>query len=398
MKWASTFKYIRINYGEKIAKLKDTTQRVTFTNNISGNKVKVRFSNKYETENLTIEKAVIGKISDGSDKDITPLTLGGKSRIVLKPGEQAFSDEAELKVEPGDKLFVSLYFKDEKIIGSICCYWSQGGTFVDFYRGDQSSDKDKSCFEITSEVIKADPNTRIMSSFIGFDAVQVLTNDETRVLAAFGDSITHMSFYTDALYKRICSECFGCVSLINSGIGGNRLVSDATYIKEIDKQLLVFGEAGIKRFEEDVFGIDEVDAVCALIGINDIMHPLQLEGKDETTSSEDIIDGLKKIINCAHENGAEIYLGTIMPSWNDEYPDWWLQKFEKVRNEVNSWIRKGELHDGVMDFDAEMSDEADRCRLKSGLHIGDGLHPNTPGGERMAKVVDIQTIACPRSR
>ncbi len=390
MKWVSIFKYLRTEYGEKIAKIEDTTQRVSFVNNINGNKVRVRFSNKFEDNSMTIEKAVIGKEAG----DTAVLTLNGKSQIVLEPNAEIFSDAVDFEVKAGDKLFVDLYLKEKAELSSFCCYWSKGGTEVSFIPGDGTN----AGYVITADFINEDPNSKIMSSFMGFDSVQVFADDETKVVAAFGDSITHMSFYTDALYKRICKECPGAVALINAGIGGNRLVDDATFVPEIGKRLVLFGEAGVKRFEKDVFENDEEDAVCALIGINDIMHPLQLEGKTETTSSEAIIEGYKKIIACAHNNGAEIYMGTIMPSWNEQYPAEWLPKFEKTRNEVNAWIRKCEMHDGVIDFDKALRDEKDNTLFQEGCHIGDGLHPNTEGGVKMADTVDLKTIICPRER
>lgn len=49
MKWASTFKYITIPYGIALANIKDQTQRVTFDNNLRGNKVRVLLSNRHST-------------------------------------------------------------------------------------------------------------------------------------------------------------------------------------------------------------------------------------------------------------------------------------------------------------------------------------------------------------
>lgn len=49
MKWASTFKYITIPYGIALANIKGQTQRVTFDNNLRGNKVRVLLSNRHST-------------------------------------------------------------------------------------------------------------------------------------------------------------------------------------------------------------------------------------------------------------------------------------------------------------------------------------------------------------
>lgn len=38
MKWASSFKYVPINYNGRVVTVKDHTQRVNFDNNLNGSK------------------------------------------------------------------------------------------------------------------------------------------------------------------------------------------------------------------------------------------------------------------------------------------------------------------------------------------------------------------------
>ncbi|WP_026492775.1 GDSL-type esterase/lipase family protein [Butyrivibrio sp. XPD2002] len=396
MKWLSIFKYLKIGYGENIALADNLTQRVSFDNNVDADRVRVRFTNRYSKNELRIAKATITK--EGASK-ISSITLDGKEEIKLGPDEVVFSDEVDYKISAGDRLVISIYYKDRQEMDSICCFWSDGGAEVNYYEGDVTGADENSLGaskgtlpEITSDILRDDANIGMMKIFSGFDIVQALADDDTKVIAAFGDSITHMSFYTNALQKRLYKAYPGKLSLINCGIGGNRLVDDATYVKAAGKQLVLFGKAGVDRFEEDVFGIDEVDTVLTLIGINDIMHPLFLEDKEETTSGEDIVNGYKKIAALAHDNGAEIYFGTITPCGNDEYPDWWLPKFEASRNKANEWIRSGELIDGFFDFDKELRNDNKPGYMKDDCNIGDGLHPNTEGGRRMADLVDIKAI------
>ena len=394
MKWVSIFKYLSIEYDENIAFAMDQTQRVSFESNIDGDRVRIRFTNRYGKNDLKIDHATIGKEKSPYITDIAEITFGGKRDVVLAPGQELFCDEISYDVWAGDRLVVSLYFKDRQDIDSICCYWADGGARVHWLLGDVTNglDADRAPVAVTAPYIKDDPNFHMMRMFVGFDAVQVMAADDTKVIAAFGDSITHMSFYTNALQRRLYDGSFGRVSFINSGIGGNRLVDDATFVPEAGKRLIFFGEAGVKRFERDVFELDEVDAVMVLIGINDIMHPLQLESKETTTPAEAIIEGYKKIIACAHENGAEVFFGTITACGNEDYPKEWISEFESVRNEVNRWIRKGEFIDGYFDFDRELADPEKPGFMQSNCHIGDGLHPNSRGGKKMADCVDIRTV------
>ncbi|WP_024864975.1 hypothetical protein [Butyrivibrio sp. FCS014] len=59
---------------------------------------------------------------------------------------------------------------------------------------------------------------------------------------------------------------------------------------------------------------------------------------------------------------------------------------------MNDWIRKGESIDGFFDFDREVADPAKTGFMQGPCHIGDGLHPNSRGGKKMADCVDIKTV------
>ena len=261
MKWASTFKYLPIEYGENIAYAENLTQNVSFDNNIEGNQIRIRFTNRYGKNVLHIKKATIGKQQADYITDRTIVTLQGQQEIKLSPRQEAMSDEVSFPAKAGDRLVVSLYVEGHQDMDTICCYWADGGAEVACYQGDATEvdSAEKAGFTITAPYIRDDANVHMMRMFIGFDAVQVLTQDETKVIAAYGDSITHMSFYTNALHRRLCEEETGKVCMINSGIGGNRLLDDPTVVD--GKPLVFFGKAGVDRFEKDVFELDEVDAV-----------------------------------------------------------------------------------------------------------------------------------------
>ncbi|WP_024864974.1 SGNH/GDSL hydrolase family protein [Butyrivibrio sp. FCS014] len=310
MKWVSVFKYQSIEYGENIAFAMDQTQRVSFESNIDGDRMRIRFTNRYGRNDLKIERATIGKEKSPYITDVENITFGGKQGVVLAPGGELFCDEINYDVWAGDRLVVSIYFKGRQDIDSICCFWADGGARVQWLLGDVTNglDADRAPVAVIAPYIKDDPNFHMMRMFTGFDAVQVMASDDIRTVAAFGDSITHMSFYTNALQRRLYDGFFGRVSFINCGIGGNRLVDDATFVPEAGKRLIFFGEAGVKRFERDVFELDEVDTVMVLIGINDIMHPVQLEGKKQQYSRSGYYRGIQKNSGlCSREWSGSIF-------------------------------------------------------------------------------------------
>lgn len=360
MKWASAFKYLPVNYDDRVATVQNLTQRVSFDNNLNGDRIRLRLSNRYGKIPLRIDRVTIGVMHSDVAANTVLVTLAGNSVITLEPGQELFSDEVAFTAHAGERLAVNIYIGQEQSIENICCLWAKTNSLISFGAGDQTDGQNFDAVMPNNilPMIRDDTSPDKMMFFYGFDALQVLTDDDVRVVAAFGDSITHMSYVTNALTKRMYASYPGKVTMINSGIGGNRLVHDATYIEEVHQVVSVFGEAGIRRFEKDVFEIDSVDSVLSLIGINDIMHPIQFEGKAEATSAAEIIGGYRTIAGIAHSHGAKIYGATITPAGNSEFPASWLPAMEKSRLLLNNWIRGENDFDGYFDYDAAIRDDA----------------------------------------
>lgn len=394
MKWVSAFKYLPVNYDERIATVQNMTQRVSFDNNLNGERIRLRFSNRYGKIPLRLDCVTIGTLQRGEVVNTVPVTLAGSNVVTLKPGQEIFSDEVIFAARAGERLAVNIYIGQAQDVENICCLWAKTNALVSFGTGDRTSGQvfDTAIPDNILPMIRDDASPDKIMYFYGFDALQVCTDDDVKVIAAFGDSVTHMSYVSNALAKHMYASYPGKVTLINSGIGGNRLVHDATYIEEIHKAVSVFGEAGVRRFEEDVFELDRVDIVLSLIGINDIMHPLQFEGKKEATPAKEIIEGYRMIAGIAHSHGAKIYGATVTPAGNSDYPAGWLPVMEKVRSQLNNWIRGENDFDGYFDYDAAVRDDSKPGYLLPDVHIGDGLHPNDKGAQLIAGVVDIAEL------
>ena len=363
MKWTSSFKYLPINYGMTLATLSDKTQRVLFENNLNGNKVRILFSNKYAKETLNLKKVTIGIENEGTVERIREVTLRGSKEIVLPAGAEVYSDEVEVTVKAGDRIAVNIYIDQQQKIQNLCGYWAEGGS------------------EVRCNIEGDDTRGNAFS-----------TEDDVKVITAFGDSITAMAFFTNALQKRLYKKYPGQVTLLNAGIGGNRLLHDATWIPDAPAEGGLFGEAGVRRFEKDVFGTDKIDSIFCLMGINDIMHPLQFEKAEESVSAEYLEQGFSYLAKKAHDHGSRIYGATIMPCGNTEYSEKWMQAFEKTRRDVNQWIRTQSVYDGYFDFDEILKNDTVPAYLKEEVHIGDGLHPNTMGGKILAECVDLSML------
>jgi len=112
--------------------------------------------------------------------------------------------------------------------------------------------------------------------------------------------------------------------------------------------------------------------VFLLEGVNDIGG----------SSAEEIIIGMKQLIERAHERGIRIVGATIMPLKTGPAG-------AAKREAVNTWIRTGKDFDGFVDFDKTISDPAKPGVFLAVYDSGDNLHPNDAGHKAMGSAVDL---------
>lgn len=388
MKWYTTWSYLPINYNTTIGTVENITQRTFFWNNLDGTKVRVKFSNSYGQEPLVLEKVLIGqrKKNEKLITAVTTLTHKGKGRIEIAPGKEIFSDEVIWEIEAGTEIVLSVYIKQRTNVQCACSTWSARSWYTVYgENGDYTEQADFAGKESREVYPYIEEDVNKANVIVGVSAIQVYSEEDVKTVALFGDSITHMSYYADALMERVYSVYPGKVAIVNRGIGGNRILRDATFVKDMPGEGKCFGTAAIMRFERDVYGTEQPEYVLMLEGVNDMMHPEFFGRMEEYASAEQLAAGVESIAETAHCHGSKFYLGTVMPFGNDEMPG--CPMGEKVRGEFNEWIRTQTIADGLIDFEKAIQKADAPAYMRDGLHIGDGLHPNAEGGAVMAEIV-----------
>lgn len=393
MEWKTAWSYLPINYNTTIGTVENIMQRTYIRNNLYGNKVKIKFSNVFSKEKLFLEKVVLGQRKPGTNKisEMIDILHHGNANITLGAGEEFYSDEFEWQIEPQTEIVLSVYIKEKCKIQSACSTWSARSWYTQYGVLGDDTKKEIADAKESREIypfVEADVNKS--NIIVGISEIKLYTDRKVATVALFGDSITHMSYYSDALLERVFQEFPGEVTILNRGIGGNRVLHDASYAELIQGNGSCFGKAAIKRFEEDVYGSDCPETVIILEGVNDMLHPALFGHEEETVSAKDLQAGLEALVQIAHRKGSKVYLGTVMPFRNNEFE--WLPESEAVRLEFNEWIRSQTIADGVIDFAKEVQKEENPEYMKDELHIGDGLHPNREGGVAMAESIPMNWI------
>ena len=132
-----------------------------------------------------------------------------------------------------------------------------------------------------------------------------------------------------------------------------------------------------------------VSDVIVLEGLNDIVSTPQ-------RTAQDLIGGYEQLIDMAHAAGVHIQLGTLTPGgWS---PDSVYAPDERLRQQVNNWIRGQRRSDGTIDFDSAVRDSRAPYRLRDDYDGGDQLHLSPAGYDAMAAAVPLTLLHGPACR
>ena len=87
----------------------------------------------------------------------------------------------------------------------------------------------------------------------------------------------------------------------------------------------------------------------------------------------------------AKAKGSRVYVSTTGPFGGVGMG--WREEGERMRCALNDLIRRGTEADDWIDLEALMRDPDDPHFMQEGMHLGDGVHPNYFGGEKIAEAV-----------
>jgi lysophospholipase L1-like esterase len=371
----------------------DQSFRLVVKPDLWGDRVRIRLANTFGTQAITFDaiyagvSAAGGNIVKGTNR---PVLFNRSSSVNIAPGGSAYSDAVDLKLPAGAmtegrKLAIS--FHTTGPTGPMT--WHAKALQTSYLGGHRSgvhtSDESDAAFPYTT------------TSWYFLDAVDVMAASNTVVVCALGDSITDGTLSTlngddrwpDVLSRRLHAAYGNQVSVVNAGIGGNRILTPETYPPP---QPFAGGPSALQRLDRDVFGLSGLSAVVLLEGINDI---------GSGASADAIISGMRELVSRVNAKGIKIVGATITPSLtangNSGTPD-----ANERRKAVNAFIRTGGIFDAVADFDHATSDPKTGALREEFVPnstvggAGDRLHPNRAGYQAMGSAIDVKIFAPPR--
>lgn len=377
----------------------DQTFRLIIRPDLWSGRARLRFANTFGTQPVTFDDVFVGlqgaagNVVAGTNRRVT--FENGKSSLTLAAGGSTYSDlvllpfveRANMPLLTGRKIAVSFH-----VVGSSGpMTWHAKALQTSFLTaprtGSHGADENDAAFPFTT------------TSWYFLDALDVMAPEDTPVIACFGDSITDGTASTlngddrwpDVLARRLHAERGWSGSVVNAGIGGNRIVGPPSYSPQTP---FAGGPSALDRIGRDVLGLSGLSAIVWLEGINDL---------SAGTSVDAIIAGIEDGVKRVRARGGIRIIGATITSSLGASTASGTPEIDAKRKTINAFIRTSGIFDGVADFDAATID-SQTGGLRAAFQpnsttggAGDRLHPNRAGYQAMGHAIDLALLA-PRPR
>ena len=356
------------------ATLENQTLRQVARISLGGKRLRIVLSNEYGAAPLVIgaahaAPADAGPVS-GAGREVT---FGGKANAIVAPGATLLSDPVDLVLAPLASVAISLFLPNKTEATTF--HWD-GRQTAYLVPGNQ----------VAATHINADST---ISARIFLSSIQIEPSAPATAVVVLGDSITDGNGasidadarWTDFLAARLAPEN---VAVLNAGISGARMMKDK------------MGDNALARFERDAL-MPHVKTVIVWMGINDISWPGTAFDPDGLKpSAEQLIARYRELISAARQGGVRVVGATLTPFegalTGTPMGNYYNADKDRLRHEVNAWIRGSGQFDAVLDFDALLKDPAHPARLKPAFDSGDHLHPGDYGNRAIAESIDLNAL------
>ena len=373
---------------------KDQTFRLVLRPSIWGRQARIRLTNAFGTQPLSIDGAFVALQQGGAaltKGTSRPVTFAGKTGVTVPAGQSAWSDAVALSFvrDPdaaewaGRKLAVSFHVAGES--GPMT--WHAKALATSYVTAPGAGAKGQSEDEVSFPFSTA--------SWFFVDALEMKMPSDSFAVLAFGDSITDGTASTmngddrwpDVLARRLRALHGNRIAVVNAGIGGNQIAGPAEYGPQKPS---AGGPAAEQRLDRDVLTLSGVSAMIWLEGINDF-------SKNGNASVDTVTGALKRSVDLlrTHRPDMAIIGATVVSALGSSNAAHGFPEQDEKRKALNDFIRTSGLFDGVIDFDRAVTDpqsgglKPEFVPESTTGGPGDKLHPNRAGYLAMGQAIDL---------
>ena len=362
----------------QLTPLKDQTVRQRLTLALGGSQLRVVVSNAYGTRPLRIGAAAVQRSRDGQLLgSAVPVNFGGEPTLVVPAGAPAFSDPVDLPVTAGSELSVSLYLPAETLPET----WHRA-----------LSNQDQVGAATVPEALVSGPGDHTREAVMPgaqpgqrlfLARIDVLPARRGLTVVVLGTTRTAGEGRWPLLLAQRLQAAGRNVSVVNASMVANPLT----------RPYPNGGEAGLARFDRDVLAVPGVSHVVIADAANDIGQPGgPVIDAAQMPTLQDLTAAYRQLAVRARAAGVKVIAATVMPFEGVPFAGFWSPEKERLRGELNAWIRSSGAFDAVIDLDAMLRDPARPTRFREGLHTANNFGPNEAGERYLVEGLDLRVF------
>lgn len=368
--WSTAPQLVEPNNNPPEPGLTNNTLRQVVCVSIGGETLRMRFSNEFSKEPVTIKTVQIAVSKGGAAIDestVTELKFNGKPEVTMEPGSLIISDPFDFNLDPRMEVAITIAFGETS--PSITGHPGSRTTSYILKGNQMAASTDY------AEAVKTD-------HWYVINGIDVVAPKKAAAVAIIGNSITDgrgsgtnkQNRWPDELSKRLlANKKTKNIGVLNMGIGGNCVLRGG------------LGPTALDRFERDILNQHGVKWLIIMEGVNDLGGTRNKEMADRV--ADGLIEAYGKMIDDAHAHDIKVYGATITQIKESFY---YADYREEARKKVNDWIRNSGRFDAVIDFSKAMEDPNNPDVILNTAHDGDFLHPNELGYQIMGGAVDLK--------
>ena len=365
----------------------EKTYRFVINSALSGNALRLRFSNEFSDSDVYIGCVSISSCDENGvlSGEIKEITVKGNTEFILKKGERLLSDEIPFICDSGKYLAVSIFvkkghLKSGNLLNNVKLLTVPGDVTHKPEIINRRRKRD-TVIEVAGKILKLFLHKPLPL----IESVEILNTNGASSITVLGDSLCQQGFWTNRFEERIREVYPDRYSVINKSIMGNRILRD--YSRRFPLRGL-FGYSAKNRLQKDVLDYKDTRFVIVAVGTNDLVQFGTIAApKSEKPTAEELFGGLSEITEEIKRNGKKpvVFNLAMFGECIDSRPE-----KEKMAREYNRLLEKNKdsFYCLFNQCDVVINPAKPNCTKKE--YLGkDNLHYNELGGNAVADSIDI---------
>ncbi|MFT8447152.1 MAG: SGNH/GDSL hydrolase family protein [Liquorilactobacillus nagelii] len=360
MHWQIAWYHQIANFSFLPVTMPELTEVIQTTCNLHGGEFRATLTNYFGTQSLIFDRVEVGL--DPMFHVKQPLFFHNSRIFKIPAGKAVVSDPCQLTVHPGQKLYfrISSSFRQ---------------TYCDFASTYNTKLTNASLIRRSNHLPTLRTTFTARRGWFSLAQVEVLSGTKAAVIEFTGDSLAEMGLISDELTEQLYLKYPNQLTVLNSGISGNRLLYNAPQDEPLYQ---TFGTSLAERLPL-LMRLHRPKLVICFVGSNDLLLPLiSRQAIKQQINPTDFTAQVEELFNLVEMVQSQLLFSNLLPFKLGHGQIHHSANYEQaltLRKLVNSELAHLEP------FTSTATAVVKEDQLVPAYDLGDHLHLNQAGGQ-----------------